>query len=280
MSCSQCFSGSVQQGTPKGNVVKLHGLDVYVSEPEEGKPVKGIIIIIPDAFGWEFPNNRFLADHYAEKGSYKVYLPEFMNGNAAPHWVPGMLSSLFEGGGLWTWLAKPYQVAWLIYGMIPFVARNTFGKSWPIVKDFFTAVRENEGAHLPIGAAGFCWGGKHTLNLAQGYESNGKPLIDAGFTAHPSNLEIPAEIEKIKKPVSFAIGDKDIQVRPPHIEQIRQIVEAKPEGERGEVKTYYGAGHGFAVRADHILKEAKQQADEAEDQAIDWFNRHFQGLSY
>jgi Uncharacterized anaerobic dehydrogenase len=80
MSCPQCFTGSVHEGAPKGKIVKLHGLDAYVSEPEEGKPVKGIIIIIPDAFGWEFVNNRILADHYAEKGSYKVYLPEFMNG--------------------------------------------------------------------------------------------------------------------------------------------------------------------------------------------------------
>jgi Dienelactone hydrolase and related enzymes len=164
--------------------------------------------------------------------------------------------------------------------MVPFMILNRFGKSWPIVKDFFTAVRENEGAHLPIGAAGFCWGGKHTLNLAQGYETNGKPLIDAGFTGHPSNLEIPAEIEKIKKPVSFAIGDKDIQVKMHHIEQIQKIVEAKPDEEKGEVKIYYGAGHGFCIRADHILKDSERQATEAEDQAIDWFSRHFHGISY
>jgi hypothetical protein len=29
-------------------------------------------------------NNRILADHYADKGKYLVYLPEFMNGPCRP----------------------------------------------------------------------------------------------------------------------------------------------------------------------------------------------------
>lgn len=80
MSCPDCFAGSVHDGQPTGQITKLHGLDVYVSSPPEGHPSKGIVIIVPDAFGWEFVNNRLLADHYAEKGNFTVYLPEFMNG--------------------------------------------------------------------------------------------------------------------------------------------------------------------------------------------------------
>lgn len=80
MSCPACFSGSEHDGTPKGKVIKLHGLDTYVTEPPEGRPAKGIIVIIPDAFGIEFINNKILADIYAAKGDYKVYLPDFMLG--------------------------------------------------------------------------------------------------------------------------------------------------------------------------------------------------------
>jgi dienelactone hydrolase len=150
---------------------------------------------------------------------------------------------------------------------------NRFGISWPIVKSFFAAVRQNEGAQLPIGAAGFCWGGKHTVNLAHGAEVDGKPLINAGFTGHPSLLSIPREIEKIKIPVSFALAELDVIVKKPQIEQIKNIMES--EDKVGEVKVYYGAGHGFCVRADHLVKDAEQKATEAEDQALDWFNRHF-----
>lgn len=79
MSCPDCFNGHVHEGTPRGEVTTLHGLNAYTASPSDA-PHRGIIIIVPDAFGWEFVNNRILADSYAEKGKYLVYLPDFMNG--------------------------------------------------------------------------------------------------------------------------------------------------------------------------------------------------------
>ncbi|KAL1983376.1 hypothetical protein VTN96DRAFT_10435 [Rasamsonia emersonii] len=281
MSCPACFSGHVHDGSLKGQITKLHGLDAYVSEPVEGKPVKGIVIIVPDAFGWEFVNNRILADHYAEKGNYKVYLPDFMKGKATPVWALEVIPKLLSGKGLLNWLLKPYYLFRTLQAVVPFMISNSFSKSWPIIESFFTAVRQNEGSNLPVGAAGFCWGGKHVVNLAHGSQTaDGKPLIDAGFTGHPSLLKIPDEIEKIKIPVSFALGEKDMTLKMPQIQQIQKVVDAQPEDQKGEVKVYNGAGHGFCVRADHVLQDQEQAATEAEDQAVDWFNRHFQKLPY
>ncbi|OJI81262.1 hypothetical protein ASPTUDRAFT_812542 [Aspergillus tubingensis CBS 134.48] len=282
MSCPDCFSGHVHEDTtPRGTVTTLHGLNAYVTEPTSTEsPIKGIIIIIPDAFGWEFVNNRILADHYADKGGYKVYLPEFMNGHAAPVWSLNTLSAIMKTSSIMDWITKPYHIACAMYAMIPFVYHTKFTTSWPTVNTFFTAVRRNEGANLPIAAAGFCWGGQHTVYLAHGEEEDkvdGKPLIDAGFTGHPSNLKIPADIEKIKIPVSFAMAELDITVKMP---QIKQIEKAVGERDVGEVKIYYGAGHGFCVRADVMVKDVRAQAEEAEDQAIAWFQRQFAKVSY
>lgn len=80
MSCPQCFTGHRNPDTPTGREEKIHGLPTYIAEPSQGTSVKGIIIIVPDAFGWEFTNNRILADHYASAGDYSVYLPDFMDG--------------------------------------------------------------------------------------------------------------------------------------------------------------------------------------------------------
>ncbi len=77
--------------------MKLHGLDAYVTEPADGRDVRGIIVIIPDAFGWQFVNNRILADHYADKGDYRVYLPEFMLGASCG--MPSQLRSPVDAGG-------------------------------------------------------------------------------------------------------------------------------------------------------------------------------------
>ncbi|MCJ1238274.1 hypothetical protein MMC14_006263 [Varicellaria rhodocarpa] len=292
MSCPDCFSGHVHAGTPTGKTTKLHGLDVYVAEPTESStPPKGIIIIIPDAFGWEFVNNRILADHYADRGGTSSRCMDTRY-NAPP--LQNIISLRLAPQTVYPSPPPPplpaykstnpnplsYHLVCAVYSMLPFIISNRFSTSYPIVLSFFTAVRDNEGVHLPVGAAGFCWGGKHTLNLAfEGVTSakNGKPLIDAGFTGHPSNLEIPGEIEKIEKPVSFAIGDKDIAVSMAQVEQIRKVVEEKGAG---EVKVYYGTGHGFCVRADHIREDSRKQAEEAEEQAIAWFKRHFEGVEH
>jgi dienelactone hydrolase len=157
---------------------------------------------------------------------------------------------------------------------IPFILFNRFGISWPKVHSYFDALRCNEAKSLPLGAAGFCWGGKHIVNLAHGgFATNGMPLVDAVFTGHPSMLEIPGELEKVVKPLSIAIGDKDIILKPDELEKVKTAlagIEAK-----SEVIVYEGAGHGFCVRADPKNEEVMVQSAKAEDQALKWFEVHF-----
>lgn len=76
--CRDCVSGTVHSATPIGTETTIHGLKTYVTRPE-GEP-KGLIVIITDAFGWDFVNSRVLADNYAKKGGFLVYIPDFMNG--------------------------------------------------------------------------------------------------------------------------------------------------------------------------------------------------------
>jgi dienelactone hydrolase len=82
VACSDCLRGTVQTGTPKGTVSTVHGLPTYTARPE-GEP-KGVIVLIPDIFGWELANPRLLADTYAREGGFLVYLPEFMDGMDCP----------------------------------------------------------------------------------------------------------------------------------------------------------------------------------------------------
>jgi len=76
--------GAVHEGTPKGTVSTIAKLPTYIAKPtsKPGKP--GVIVIIPDVFGWEFGNNRILADEYAERSGRTVYLPDFMFGREFP----------------------------------------------------------------------------------------------------------------------------------------------------------------------------------------------------
>ncbi|KAL4950433.1 hypothetical protein BDW69DRAFT_187370 [Aspergillus filifer] len=281
MSCPDCFAGHIHSGTPKGHVTTLHGLETYVSDPDIPKDeVKGIVVIIPDAFGWEFVNNRLLADHYADMGKFRVYLPDFMYGTAAPVWTIDTIRAVERTKTLWDWITKPYHIVSLLYGAGGFVIKNRPAKSYPIVESFFKSIRHSEEGHLPLGAAGFCWGGKHTVLLAHGANTtlgNGerKNLIDAGFTGHPSMLSLPGDIEKIVLPVSFALAEFDMQLGEAKRGVLKGVMEGIEEKVGGEVKVYLGAGHGFCIRADTSVEDSARQCGEAEVQAVGFFRRYF-----
>ncbi|KAI1341039.1 dienelactone hydrolase family protein [Xylariaceae sp. FL0016] len=280
MACPDCFSGAIHEGTPGGVTTKLHGLDTYVAEPASGRAAQGLVVIIPDAFGWDFVNIRLLADTYAKKKDYRVYAPDFMNGNSAPLYMLDGLKAAMNPGKTWgETLKKPYHILWMLYGFASWVIPNRFSQAWPRVKPFMEKLRRNEGAHLPIGVAGFCWGGKYALTLGHNLKADGKPLVDAVFTGHPSLLALPDDVDKLTAPASFAIGDSDNQVNLEQAENIRQTIEAKAAGQKGEMRIYKGYGHGFAVRID-IKNDSPAGAAEAEDQCLAWFGKHFEQVKY
>lgn len=87
MACSECFQGHIHDGKWTGKVRNIFGRQTYVATPPDDVPIKGIVVIVPDAYGWEFVNNRLLADHYASRGHFLVYLPDFMDGRPSPLWL-------------------------------------------------------------------------------------------------------------------------------------------------------------------------------------------------
>lgn len=195
-----------------------------------------------------------------------------------------------------------YHIFWGAYAFIPWRYHNRIGATFPVVRKFFQDFREEHGwDDEPLGVAGFCWGGKHTIllshednffatakkNLAQrdsdddddntGGGGGRKPLLDAGFVGHPSFLDIPRDVEKIAVPVAWALAGQDHHIKVPEVvDAITKIVEDQPDQKKkGQVKVYHGCRHGFCVRVDVLSGDANgfvNQAIEAEDQAIEWFN--------
>ncbi|RMZ85641.1 hypothetical protein DV737_g614, partial [Chaetothyriales sp. CBS 132003] len=238
MACADCFNGFERtDATPTGSETTLYGLPTYVADPPGGaESAKGIIVIIADIFGWQFVNNRLLADTYAAAG-FSVYLPDFMEGRAAKIWVLEAMEKVLTPAKTWAdTLAKP----------------------------------------AAIGVAGFCWGGKHAISLT---EKEYGHLIDASFTAHPSFLSLPGDIEKVRKPLAIALGSKDNMVSVKQAEDAEKTLiklgDEFPDELKGktEVKIYEGAGHGFSVRIDRVNKKQVEQANECEAQALSWFER-------
>jgi dienelactone hydrolase len=166
-------------------------------------------------------------------------------------------------------------MAQMLWGAGRFMTYNKFDKSWPRVVSWLEALRENEAADSPVGTTGFCWGGKHVTVLCSGTKNAaGKNLVDAGFTGHPSRLDIPGDIDNIILPLSIAHASKDEGINEDQFKLLEAAMKKKQDLVDTEIFVYEGATHGFCVRADHTIDEGKH-AVEAEDQAIKWFDRHF-----
>ncbi|KAI9880802.1 MAG: hypothetical protein M1830_000238 [Pleopsidium flavum] len=277
MACRECASGSLHEGTPVGRVETVHGFPTYISEPPSGQAPKGIIVIIPDALGWTFNNNRILADTYAKRTDSRVYLPEFMEGH---HMSVSLFASMDTITGTGWMIGKILPLAHAISAFVPFLFFNRLAVTKPRVYKFFHGLRANEAASLPVGAAGFCWGGKFVFLLCSDSEkaANGKSLIDCGFTAHPSNLAIPADAHDVTLPLSLAVGDVDIAMPLAQVQQAKDILEEKGK-DTHEVVIIPGARHGFAIRAHPDDEKAVEQGKQAEEQAVNWFTKWFEKAS-
>ncbi|RDW74143.1 hypothetical protein BP5796_07585 [Coleophoma crateriformis] len=290
--CADCFKGFVHDGIPAGEVSTIHGLRVYVARPDDGVKPKGLIVMIHDAFGMEFVNNKILADRYAKRGGYLVYLPDFMDGHAMSPEVMTLMDKLFlSSSWLTTLLYKPIYCAQLMYHVIPWKRNVTHAVSHTRVFSFFQKLRTSPPPFatnsLKIAAAGFCWGGKYTVLLAQDTPSSRVPrfsedstshasatpeaLIECGFTAHPSMLEVPGDIEAVTLPLSIAVGDSDMALKGPLVLQTKEILEKKDVGH--EVNILPGAKHGFSIRPNPEDELQMEYAEKAEVQALAWFGK-------
>jgi dienelactone hydrolase len=165
---------------------------------------------------------------------------------------------------------KPLWLLRVIGAAIPFLFYNGESVIKPKVFKFHESLRSDpETKSLKIGSAGFCWGGKYTIHLAQ--EPN---LIDVGFTAHPSKMKFPEDWDNVKMPLSIAIGDVDMGIKIDMAKDIKTLLEGESkQSGQNEVVIYPGAKHGFAVRADPKDDGQTKSAGEALKQAINWFTK-------
>jgi hypothetical protein len=82
----------------------------------------------------------------------KQIITDMNSGCYAPPELIISIHALDEGG-----LAKIWHLLKCVYYVIPWRWATRPAIIRPRVFNFFHALRKNEAAHLPLGAAGFCW---------------------------------------------------------------------------------------------------------------------------
>ncbi|KAJ7441958.1 dienelactone hydrolase endo-1,3,1,4-beta-D-glucanase [Mycena galericulata] len=241
--CKDCIKGVTHEGTPEGKIETIGDIKCYVATPAGDYPKEKVILFLTDVFGITLLNNQLLADDFARNG-FKTILPDYLNGDPVP---PDALNS---GSNF-------DLMKWLVPHGAP--------ESRPPI-DKVVAALKADGV-TSIGAVGFCFGGRWVFDLA--FEN----LISAAATAHPSQIKVPADLEKYvavsKAPLLLNTCTIDAQF--PHEAQAKadEIFKGFAPGYRREY--FEGCTHGFAVRGDLSDPKVKAGKEGAFKATVEWF---------
>ncbi|KAK6587149.1 hypothetical protein PZA11_000439 [Diplocarpon coronariae] len=277
-SCNDCIKGSIHAGLPQGKEELIHGLNTYVIGNRVNP--RAIVVVYSDVFGLALPNNKLIADAYANSGDYLVYLPDFFEGDPVPLKLADLLipvdekklGTLTKYTGLLA--SAPSFVLWSM--------RHKKGPTERLCMDFLGSLRRATPKSQKIGMVGMCWGGKYAIRAS--LESNAieidsakMPLIDAAVALHPSNLVLPEDVELPVVPVSIGWGVEDIAVSYALKGKIEGIhAKAKEAGKRVpeiEHQSYTPGRHGFSVRGNPDDSQEKKILEDSMKQVLDWFKR-------
>ncbi|ETN38874.1 uncharacterized protein HMPREF1541_06915 [Cyphellophora europaea CBS 101466] len=276
--CHECIKGTIHEGQPKGKEETIHGLNTYVVGNRTDP--RGIIVVYSDIFGIPLPNNRLIADAYAANGEWLVYLPDFFKGDPVALKVADTLIPV--DAGKQSALSKYTGMLAMMPSFLMWSQRHKFAPTDKICMDFLRALRLATPKTRKIGMVGFCWGGRYAIRA--GLESNmvemdGEkvPLVSAVTALHPSNMELPDDVEKIVVPTSFGWGQEDSFVKIEMKGKVEAVHEAAKKAGRRlpeiEHKVYTPGRHGFGVRGNPDDPQERACLEGTEKQALAWMNR-------
>ncbi|PTB38576.1 uncharacterized protein TrAFT101_006590 [Trichoderma asperellum] len=240
-----CVVGTLHEGETTGKLIKVDGtIDAYLATPPADKARDGQgILFVPDVIGiWQ--NSKLLADNYAAQG-YTVLMPDIFNGDPLSLNRPGDFDFV-------KWITEGSD------GKNP----HTPPAVDPIIVKSIKALRDL--GIKKIGAVGYCFGAKYVVRH---YKSG----IDAGFVAHPTNVE-EDELAAITGPLSIAAAQTD-PIFPTEKRHKSEEILIKT-GQPFQINLYSGVSHGFAVRCDTSVKIEKFSKEQAFFQAVTWFGEH------
>nr|GME20037.1 endo-1,3;1,4-beta-D-glucanase-like [Ipomoea batatas] len=214
-----------------GSVVELGGLNSYVTGSSNSKLA---IILASDVFGYEAPNLRKIADKVAANGYY-VVVPDFFYGDP---FVSGSQS-------IDDWLQE-----------------HGTDKGFEDAKSVIAALKSK--GISSIGAAGYCWGAKPVVQLAQS-----KDYIEAAVLLHPSFVTVD-DIKEVKVPIAILGAELDQLTSPEIIKEFEEILSSQSEVDYF-VKIFPGVDHGWTIRYNDEDENAVQSAEEAYQDMLNWF---------
>jgi len=243
--CKDCVKGVIHEGTPEGKIETIGGVETYVATPTVDYPKDKVILLLTDVFGLPLVNNKLLADGFAENG-FKTIVPDYLNGDAIP--VAAMEAGNFD--------------------IMKWFPNHGAAQTRPVLDKVIAALKAD--GVTTFGAVGYCFGGRYVFDLA--FDN----IIVAGATAHPSLLQVPADLEKYvassKAPLLINSCTTDSQFPLEAQAKADEIFAGFAPGYKREY--FEGCTHGFAVRGDLSDPKVKAGKEGAFKSTVEWFIKY------
>ncbi|KAJ6613744.1 Alpha/Beta hydrolase protein [Mycena sp. CBHHK59/15] len=238
--CEDCFTGVKHSGTPVGKTVTIADVPTYVSEPPStaASAPKKVVLFFADVYGPFFLNNQLLQDYFASQGFFVVGIDYFLGDPVYLH-----TEADFDR---MAWFAK---------------SRKTAGEITP---KWLEEVRKMHGADSKYCAVGYCFGAPFVMDLGATDD-----IVAAAF-AHPAGLN-DDQFRKLKQPLLLSCAETDFTF-PLELRRRAEdiLVETKA---KYEIQVFSSVQHGFAVRGDPDIPDARWAKEESARGIIGWFGR-------
>lgn len=237
-----CFKAFEWDGRPTGKTAQLANINTYIT----GSNPSAAVLIIHDLFGWDFPNVRLLADHYAREAEVTVYVPDFFYGDSLDR--DALLND-----------------RWAELDVAGFLERN--GREQREA-DIFACARILKDRHGKLGAAGFCYGGWAAFRL--GAASHSPPLVDCITVAHPSLLT-KADIDGVGVPVQILAAELD----PVYTAELKMhtFTTVPSRGVAFDYQHFPGVVHSCLVRGDERKPGERAAMERGKNAAVAWLRQ-------
>ncbi|KAF8211096.1 dienelactone hydrolase [Mycena galopus ATCC 62051] len=243
--CKDCIKGVTHEGTPEGKIETIGGVECYVATPTVDYPKDKVVLFLTDVFGLALVNNKLLTDDYARNG-FKTITPDLFNNDPVP-------TDAFNPG-----VRIPIILA----------TKPRSSPHRPIIDKVIAALKAD--GVTTFAAVGYCFGGRYVFDLA--FEN----ITVASATAHPSLLQVPADLEKYvavsKAPLLINSCTVDEQFPPASQAKADEIFAGFAPGYKREY--FDGCHHGFAVRGDLSDPKVKAGKEGAFKATIEWFIKY------
>ncbi|KAJ6516860.1 Alpha/Beta hydrolase protein [Mycena vitilis] len=239
--CEDCFTGVKHSGDAVGKTVTFADVPTYVSEPPASLSLDGpkkVVLFFSDIFGPFYINNQLLQDYFASQGFHVLGIDYFLGDAVHFHTEEGF------DRDTWVFKVRP--------------------KAEEVTPKWLEAVRKQYGTDSRCCAVGYCFGGPFVMNLG------GTDDIVAAAFAHPAFLT-EDQFKNLKHPLLMSCAESDFTFPPEFRRRAEDIlVEVKVQY---QVQVFSGVKHGFAIRGDSEIPDARWAKEESARGIIGWFTR-------